>query len=437
MNGDTGSKDSDPEEGTVAVVGAGRIGLPWAAVLAVDGNRQVTCIDVDDSVVKAITDGRAPFEEPRLGEYIERGVEGGQLTATTSEDVVSSHEYVVFTVNAPRGRMDQFVETVEGYLDHCTGSQTIVSRTTLPLTVIDRLRVAVDRATQSEGTFAVFPERLAEGKAIEEIVGLPKIVGVDGSDGENAMKRLLAPFAGGVQITDPETAMFVKLIDNAYRDGLFAIANQIAYVADILGLDAHEAVGLANLEYPRNNIPIPGLVGGKCLPKDPHFLMDETICEQPTTPDLFNATRRTNASLPAYVTTELLKKGPRRVALLGITYKRDVSDAVASPVVDIRDRLREQGVEVMVYDPNVEGVGVATLETALDSADLVVLAVNHSAFEGIEDDLDALAEPDATLYDIWGTLDRAAIDLPVDGLGFPMHSGEEVPEHQSEQEGSP
>jgi len=400
----------------IAVIGAGRIGLPWAAVLASDLDYTVTCVDIDSNRVERINSGDSPFTEPGLDERLESTTESGRLWGTTQSDAVRDHKYVSLTLNAQRGQMEEFLETVREYANLLTGDQVLILRSTLPVDQIDRVRNIVRSESSGGPQFVVYPERLAEGRAIEEIQTLPKIIGVDQNEGVESMQALLDPLESPITITDPETAMFVKLIDNTYRDGLFAIGNQIAYVADELGLNAAEAIEIANKDYPRNDIPVPGVVGGKCLPKDPHFLMDETICEQPTTPDLFSATRRTNASLPSYIAKEILKKQPEEVTLLGMSYKKDVSDTYNSPPLNIADRLEDQGVSVTLYDPYVLNHD-GSISDAVGSADVVVVAMNHSSFVGIEDTLNEHA-PSAMVYDVWGELDESSLELPYDGFGL-------------------
>jgi UDP-N-acetyl-D-mannosaminuronic acid dehydrogenase len=404
-------------ERDIAVVGAGRIGLPWAAVLAAVQDRQVTCVDVDETRVEEINDAEAPFAEPQLGEYMQAAVESGAMRATTDPEAVTDHEYVAFTVNAPRNGMSDYVDVVESYAERLVDGQTVISRSTLPVSMVARTRDIVERRATGDVNFAVFPERLAEGKAIAEIQTLPKVVGVDSDAGEAAVRRLLEPFECSVKVTDPETAMLVKLIDNSYRDALFAISNQIAYTADQLDLNAHEAIELANFEYPRNDIPLPGTVGGKCLPKDPHFLTDERVCDQPTTPDLFNFTRRTNASLQSYIVTELLLEQPSELAMLGLSYKRDVGDVFNSPAWAIKESLQSHGVETRSYDPHIDDYDT-DLETVLADADGAVLAVNHSAFEGIEPELNEHLDDDAFVYDVWGALRSERLNARYRGFGI-------------------
>lgn len=404
----------------LAVVGAGHIGLPWAAVLATDGGKSVTCIDIDESRVTEIEKGNAPFDEPGLTERINDGIESGRLQATTDLSVVADHEYVAFTVNAPRNEMDQFLDALRGYTPYLNPDQTVISRTTLPVHMIPRMQEVLAEELTGAPEFVVFPERLAEGKAIEEIRTLPKVVGADTNEARRQIEDLLKPLGGKLNFTSPRTAMFVKLIDNTYRDALFAITNQIAYAADALGLDSRKAIDLANNDYPRNDIPSPGPVGGKCLPKDPHFLMDTTICEQPTTPDLFSATRRTNAGLTSYVSTEVLKRAPSKVAILGLAYKAGVDDTFQSPAADLREVLTEQGIDTDAHDPHVPGY--QSLKEALTDADVVVLAVNHEEFSGIEARIEQYTPEDSIVYDLWGHLDGDALDRVYDGFGITEYS---------------
>jgi UDP-N-acetyl-D-mannosaminuronic acid dehydrogenase len=412
----------------VAIVGAGHIGLPWASVLAAEQDIPVTCIDIDEERVEEINNASTPFNEPSLDDHIEAAVESGTLKATSDPSVVADHRYVAFTINAPRDGMSEFLDTIQDYASWINGDHIVINRTTVPVDVISRVRQILDRHASESPVFTAFPERLAEGKAIQEIKTLPKIVGVDDDAGREAMRSLLDGFDCEIRFTDPESAMFVKLIDNSYRDALFAIANQIAFTAEELGISAHEAISLANYEYPRNDVPSPGPVGGKCLPKDPHFLTDERVCEQPTTPDLFSSTRRTNASLPSYVITEILRRQPSKVAICGLSYKRGIGDTYNSPAKTIADELELQGVPTSTYDPHVESG--KQLDDVLDGSDIVVLAVNHAEFEGVESQINDHASNDVIVYDLWGFLDENSIAGTYDGFGI-VPSEHEAPKTPS------
>jgi UDP-N-acetyl-D-mannosaminuronate dehydrogenase len=152
------------------------------------------------------------------------------------------------------------------------------------------------------------------------------------------------------------------------------------------------------------------------LPKDPHFLTDEWVCEQPTTPDLFNSTRRTNASLQSYIVTELLRKQPDEIAVLGLAYKPNVDDKFNSPARAIQESLVSNGIVTRVYGPQVEG-HEESLEAALDGADGAAVMVNHPEFEDIESTPNQYLPADSFVYGVWGMLDSEKLEIQYDGFG--------------------
>jgi UDP-N-acetyl-D-mannosaminuronic acid dehydrogenase len=390
-------------EHDVCVVGCGRIGLPWAVSLAREGFR-VVCVDVDADRVAAINDADAPFDEPDLADYLEVGVSSGRLTATTDEGAVSTAKAVGVALNAPQDKLDWYFDTLGEYAEALDRGQVIVNRTTLSLPSVSR---AVDAVARGMGVstdtvdYVTFPERLAEGKAIEEIYSLPKIVGANTAAAADAMAWLLDPFDCPRHDTSVGNAMFVKLMDNAYRDARFAIANQFALIADEEGVNAHEAIELANADYPRNDIPLPGTVGGKCLTKDPYFLVDDALSPGADTPDLFSRTRETNDTFERHVLERVQSYDPDRVAILGTAFKRDSDDEFGSPALNIKRWLEDEGIDTACYDPNVSGRD--DFEGTVDGADVVLLAVNHSAFEERAGEIEAAV--DCPIVDVWGVLD--------------------------------
>src|SRR5205807_1526903 len=126
----------------------------------------------------------------------------------------------------------------------------------------------VTRAARRFG-LAFCPERTIEGKAIPEMRSLPQIVGGlddESADRAEALFRLITPKI--VRVSSLETAEMIKLINNTYRDLTFAFANEVALIAERMGLSAAEMIRAANVDYPRSNIAQPGFVGGPCLEKD-------------------------------------------------------------------------------------------------------------------------------------------------------------------------
>src|SRR4029077_3441481 len=188
--------------------------------------------------------------------------------------------------------------------------------------------------------------------------------------------------------TDCMTAELVKVIENTFRDVNIALANELALLCEELGVDAWEAIRLAN-EHPRVNILNPGPgVGGHCIPIDPHFLADAN----PFLTELIQTARRVNARMPNHVVRRVRELVPapahgKKIALLGASYKANVDDSRESPTEKIDELLREHGYATAIYDPVASGFSrplARTLEEALDGADAVILVVDHDAFASID-----------------------------------------------------
>jgi UDP-N-acetyl-D-mannosaminuronic acid dehydrogenase len=179
----------------------------------------------------------------------------------------------------------------------------------------------------------------------------------------------------------------VKVIENTYRDVNIAFANELALLSEELGVDAHEAIALAN-HHPRVNILSPGPgVGGHCIPVDPHFLSNAN----PFVTELIQTSRRINERMPHVVVRRIAEYVPpregARIAILGAAYKADVDDTRESPTERVEDLLHERGYATRVFDPVAERYKYAltgSLDEAVRDCDAIVLMVGHAAFRDID-----------------------------------------------------
>jgi UDP-N-acetyl-D-mannosaminuronic acid dehydrogenase len=232
------------------------------------------------------------------------------------------------------------------------------------------------------------PERVIPGAIVEELRGNARVIGGRTKRDAEAARELYASFVQGpLFVTDNTTAELVKVIENTYRDVNIAFANELALLAEELGVDAHETIALAN-HHPRVNILSPGPgVGGHCIPIDPHFLSDAN----PFVTELIQTSRRINERMPHIVVRRVQEyvpaAGGARIAILGAAYKANVDDTRESPTERVEELLRERGYATTVYDPVAEryrGELAASLEDAVRGSDAIVLMVGHDAFRDID-----------------------------------------------------
>jgi UDP-N-acetyl-D-mannosaminuronic acid dehydrogenase len=236
------------------------------------------------------------------------------------------------------------------------------------------------------------PERVLPGRILEELVCNDRVIGgVDRASAERA-RALYASFVEGeLFLTDATTAEMVKLMENTYRDVNIALANELALVAEQVGIDVWQAIALAN-HHPRVHVLQPGPgVGGHCIAVDPWFIVQAAPAATP----LIQTARRVNAGRPAHV-VELVERAVAgihhpTIACLGLAYKADVDDVRESPAVEVVRQLTAGGYHLRVFDPHVEranGVSgqASSLTEAINGADCLLVLTDHRRFRELVPD---------------------------------------------------
>ncbi len=272
--------------GTVAVIGAGKMGLPLCVQYAGHG-WSVIAVDVQEAVVEAINAGRSHVaEEPGLGELVAEVHAAGRLRATTDGGAAAREADVVVLIvpvmlddeQQPDYRfMDAAVEAI-GPGVHA--GSTVIFETTLPVgdtrdRYAPRLEAASGLRADSDFFVAFSPERLFSGAALRNLAMYPKLVGGVGPASSDRAAAFYASVldAEVVRMSSSEAAEFSKLADTTYRDVNIALANEFARYADRIGVDIAEVIVAANSQ-PYSHIHQPGIgVGGHCIPVYPHFLL--------------------------------------------------------------------------------------------------------------------------------------------------------------------
>ena len=216
--------------------------------------------------------------------------------------------------------------------------------------------------------------------------------------------------------TTPAGAELAKLFTNIYRYISFALSNEFAIWAELYGLDASELIKIANYNYPRSNIPIPGFVGGPCLSKDGNFLDNNT-----TFTGIISTAWKLNESIPQHIANNIKKLTGKlfgkKIAVLGISFKAGSDDVRNSPSLELVDILKSMGAVVVVHDPHVKDT--VSLEKALESPEIVIIATNHKEFSGITNEIKNSGCK--TVYDVWSMFtekDFEGLDYFKFGKGF-------------------
>jgi nucleotide sugar dehydrogenase len=356
--------------GVVAVVGAGKMGLPLAAQFASHG-WSVVAVDIDERVVAAINEGRSHVdEEPGLADLVETAHTDGRLRATTDGSAAAREADVVVLIVPVM--LDAASRPDHRHMDAATDSigpgihpgSLVIYETTLPvgdtrdryaprLEALSGLRAEADG---DDGFLVAFsPERLYSGAALRNLATYPKLVGGLGPQSRDRAAAFYDSVldAEVVAMSSAEAAEFSKLADTTYRDVNIALANEFARYADRIGVDVTEVIAAANSQ-PYSHIHQPGIgVGGHCIPVYPHFLLDRA----PELSLVARAREVNDAQVDVAIDAarEALASsgglGGAGVLVLGLTYRHGVKELAYSRALPLIERLRAGGARVIAYDP--------------------------------------------------------------------------------------
>ena len=369
----------------VAVIGAGYVGLPLCLHLAKAGLR-VVAVDIDPEVVRQIDERRAKIEEKEDFEafFQDPDVRANLLASTTP---VAADAFVI-AVPTPvdhaskRPDLGAVVAACEAIVPWLApGNLVVVESTIPPGTTDDVVRPVLERGGLRVGAdllLAHCPERVLPGNIMAEAVFNARVVGgVDAASTRRAAELMATFVKGKLLLTDSRTAETVKLVENSYRDVNVAFANQVALLAERIGVDAAKVIELAN-HHPRVDILHPGIgVGGHCIPIDPWFL----IAAAPDASPLLRAAREVNDGMPERTAEKIARsvagvESPR-VVCLGATYKPNVKDLRESPTLEVFHALQRRGFDVALYDPLIPAYGCDSVLAAARGADALAILVPH------------------------------------------------------------
>jgi UDP-N-acetyl-D-mannosaminuronic acid dehydrogenase len=384
------------------VGGCGRVGLPLALRFAHAG-LSVGIFDVDEAAMAEVRAGRMPFLERGGPELLAEALRLGRLELSADASILKRAPAVILVPGTPIDEFlnpslrvfDRILDEVVPFLPD--GALVVLRSTAYPGTTE---WVAAELDSRGRGVDVAFcPERIAEGRALEELGTLPQIVG---ADTERAAARAEALFSRlGVETirTTTKEAELAKLFTNAWRYLKFAVANQFFVIASEAGLDYERILHAVRHHYPRaEDLPGPGFAAGPCLFKD-------TMQLSAFTNNGFllgHAAMLANESLPDFVVARLRErielKG-RTVAILGMAFKAESDDTRASLSYKLRKLLWFAGARVVCTDPYVQGPDIVPLEEALGAAEIVVIGAPHRRYRTVD-------FGERLVVDIWGLTGR-------------------------------
>jgi UDP-N-acetyl-D-mannosaminuronic acid dehydrogenase len=372
----------------VVVGGCGHVGLPLAVAFASRGLR-VAIQDIDAGAVELVGSGELPFREDGAQEVLVAALADGRLHVTTDPEVLGQAEAVVVVIGTP---VDEHLnpdpravkKALVTSMSHFRDGQLLVLRST----VYPGVTRGVEKLFEEAGLavdVAFCPERIAEGKAMEELFSLPQIVSGRTQGARDRAARLFKNLTDSTVELEPEEAELAKLFTNTWRYIKFAAANQFYIMANDHGLDFDRIRTALAHDYPRAaDMPGAGLAAGPCLFKDTMQLAAFTD----NSFQLGHAAMQVNEGLPLYIVSHLERNhdlSTMTVGILGMAFKGESDDIRSSLSYKLKRILEFRAGNVLCTDPYVTvDDSLTPLEDVLENSDILILAAPHRVYRDLQ-----------------------------------------------------
>lgn len=386
----------------ISIFGLGYVGTVSAGCLAHDGH-EVVGVDPFKTKVDLINAGQSPVIEADIGEIVENTVRAGKLRATEDHiKAIHGTELSFVCVGTPsqiNGNLDvtyvrRVCEQIGQALKTKQAWHTVVIRSTiLPGTmhgvVIPVLEESSGKKAGVDFGVCNNPEFLREGSAVKDFHFPPKIViGQLEEKGGDILASLNAKLDAPLLRTDLRTSEMVKYIDNTWHALKIGFANEIGNLCKALSIDSHKAMEIFCQDKKLNISPAylsPGFAfGGSCLPKDLRALVYKAKSHDLQLPILGSILPSNELQIGRGLEL-IVRRGHKRVGILGFSFKAGTDDLRESPMIEIIERLIGKGFDLRIYDKNVH---VASLVGA--NRDFILNRIPHISKLMVEDMNDVL-----------------------------------------------
>ena len=389
----------------LGIIGLGYVGLPLA-VYSVDAGLKVFGYDINSDKVSKLNQGVSPIEDVS-DKTLNSSIESGLIFSDDSNSLRDC-EHIVISVPTPltdfKPDLSYVISAAQEIAKNVVKGQIIIlESTTYPGTTLEVLIPEIQKISDLKPGEDIFfgysPERIDPGNKEWNFKNTPKVVSGINNDSLSKIKSFYEKIIDTVVVVSgTKEAEMVKLLENTYRQVNIALINELAILCNMLDIDIWEVVEAAKTKpFGFESFrPGPG-VGGHCIPIDPKYLSFKT--RQIGKPVRFvELAQELNNSMPAYVVNRIIERmnvlekpmKNSKILILGVAYKKDISDTRESPALDIIENFKSKGVEISFYDPFVDSlivdnkeVNKETSQENFEEYDMLLMHTPHSEFSSI------------------------------------------------------
>jgi UDPglucose 6-dehydrogenase len=350
----------------ISIIGTGYVGLVQGACFADSGNN-VICMDIDEKKINNLKKGVIPIFEPGLEEMVKRCAQEGRLEFTTNlRTAVEKSDIVFLCLPTPQSEdgsadLSRVLQVSEQIADFASGEKILVSKSTVPVGTVDRIRQILRKKGKTSVDVVSNPEFLKEGNALDDSLKPDRIViGTRSKRAISALTELYSPFVrtgNPILVMDERSAEMTKYAANAFLATKISFMNELANLCERSGADV-DLVRRGIGTDPRigQQFLFPGVgYGGSCFPKDVKALV-KTSQEHEFEFRILRAVDEVNERQKSVLVRKLLRFHNKDIknkviAVWGLAFKPQTDDIREAPSLVIINSLLEAGAKVRAHDP--------------------------------------------------------------------------------------
>ncbi|TVL67181.1 nucleotide sugar dehydrogenase [Brachyspira hyodysenteriae] len=388
----------------LVIGGLGHVGLPLSIALANEG-KKVCIYDINEKVYNDVINGIIPFYEENMEDMLKKVLKDRTLSLSLKPDVIKDSKIVIIIVGTPvdehlNPTFSNIKRMIDELVPYINNDQLIILRSTVYPGISSKIR---DWFLEHNLTpdIAFCPERILEGKAMEELYNLPQIISSFTDKGLERARELFSLLTKDIIVLEPMEAEVTKLFTNVWRYIKFSVSNQFYMIANDYGLDFYKIYDAMTFNYPRTkDFPKAGFAAGPCLFKDSmqlgafnngNFYLGHTAM-------------LINEGLPNYIVKSLSLKHNLKeltVGILGMAFKSESDDIRESLSYKLKKILSISSKKVLCSDPYVKDNDLISLEEIIEKSDIFIIGAPHKIYKDIK--------TDKKIVDVWNLLGNGGI----------------------------
>ena len=380
--------------------GVGHIGLPLGILFANKG-KSVILYDKDKRYIKQVNNSKMPFLENGGEKLLKKNKK--RILATSNKKFIKNAESVIICIGTPiknsKPDLKFFFKMFKEVKHLLNPKKPLIIRSSIYPGVCLKVQKFLGKKFQN---ISYCPERVVQGKSIEELPKLPQIISGVSLKAINSSKKIFKLICKKVIVTSILEAELIKLFSNAWRYINFSTSNQFYMICEKLDVNFHKLRKNMIEGYERNKeIPRAGFAAGPCLYKDTaqlnSFLKDEFT--------LGKAATEINTSFPKFIYKKMLRKyknnlNKKNIGILGVAFKSDIDDIRDSLSIELWQYLKKKKLNVKISDNFVKMKENIKASELIKTCNIIILGAPHTTYKNLK------IPKNKFLIDSWGFFEK-------------------------------